>query len=334
MGSKFSIVEYSPDFESAWDSFVLQESVNGTFLQTRNFYNYHPQGRFQDCSLIIRKGNEIMAVIPANCIMDNGKKTFASHMGSTFGGIVLRERALNIQTLEEIFNLVEEYLVVNRYHAAIFKQSGKIYCRSDMDLLDYFFFYKGYESNLEIGFYIDFSRYDEDIISNYSSSRRRDYRYSLKYNFTFCELFHRVQIEKFYEVLQDNYTKFGKKPIHSLDELFDLFENRLQNEARFFGVFSGSELVAGAMIFCFERNVFHTQYLAVLQDKARLFVNEYMYTSLIQVAKEEKFKLLSFGTATLNNGRILNHNLAQYKEGYGTKQYNNLTFTKNLEIIR
>ena len=51
----YEILPYKSDMESRWDRFVMEESVNGTFLQTRKFLNYHPEGRFQDASFSSRK---------------------------------------------------------------------------------------------------------------------------------------------------------------------------------------------------------------------------------------------------------------------------------------
>ena len=47
------IVKYEDKYQEAWDQFVLKNSVNGTFLQTRNFLNYHPEGRFVDASVLV-----------------------------------------------------------------------------------------------------------------------------------------------------------------------------------------------------------------------------------------------------------------------------------------
>ena len=56
---EFSIKCYTEEQEENWDSFVKQKSMNGTFLQTRKFINYHPKDRFKDCSLMIYKGNRV-----------------------------------------------------------------------------------------------------------------------------------------------------------------------------------------------------------------------------------------------------------------------------------
>ena len=334
MGTKLQLIPFDPSYEDKWDKFVLN-SANGTFLQTRNFLNYHPYNRFQDSSVMILKGDEIVAVIPANCVLQaDGDKVFFSHQGSTFGGIILKSSSMKIAVIDEIFDLLEEYFVSNGFHSVVLKQAGRIYCKYDMDLLDYFYYNKGYQPRFEVGFYIDFCQYAKDVVLNFSSSRRRDYKYSLKHEFRFVELNTEKDIDAFYSVLLDNYQKFDKKPVHTKKELIELYTVRLSDIVRFFGVFQENEMIAGAMVFCFGNEVFHTQYLAVQRKATDLFANEYMYTSLIRQALTDGFCCISFGTSTLNNGKSLNYNLAQYKEGFGTKQYNNLTFVKTIESKR
>ena len=50
---QWTVRPYTPADEAEWDRFVMHESGNGTFLQTRNFLNYHPAGRFTDASLMV-----------------------------------------------------------------------------------------------------------------------------------------------------------------------------------------------------------------------------------------------------------------------------------------
>ena len=57
-------------------------------------------------------------------------------------------------------------------------------------------------------------------------------------------------------------------------------------------------------------------------------INEFLYTNLINEAQEKGFEIISFGTATLEHGKVLNRNLAQYKEGYGTSTYINYRYEK------
>ena len=54
---------YKETEENEWDKFVLEKSMNGVFLQTRKFINYHSKGKFKDVSICVRKGNELVATI-------------------------------------------------------------------------------------------------------------------------------------------------------------------------------------------------------------------------------------------------------------------------------
>lgn len=46
---QWTVRPYTPADEAEWDRFVMHESGNGTFLQTRNFLNYHPRGPVYGC---------------------------------------------------------------------------------------------------------------------------------------------------------------------------------------------------------------------------------------------------------------------------------------------
>ena len=60
----YEILPYSPELDQRFDHFVMQESVNGTFLQTRQFLNYHPADRFTDASFALEKSGTIVAYFP------------------------------------------------------------------------------------------------------------------------------------------------------------------------------------------------------------------------------------------------------------------------------
>jgi hypothetical protein len=88
----YRVVLYEDKYEEEWDKFIEVDSINGTFLQSRNFLNYHPQDRFIDSSFLIFKDNRLAAVIPGCTINAEGKKVFSSHAGSTFGGMVIHKK--------------------------------------------------------------------------------------------------------------------------------------------------------------------------------------------------------------------------------------------------
>jgi hypothetical protein len=68
---QWTVRPYTPADEAEWDRFVMHESGNGTFLQTRNFLNYHPAGRFTDASLMVyNEHGGLGAVVPAALRID------------------------------------------------------------------------------------------------------------------------------------------------------------------------------------------------------------------------------------------------------------------------
>lgn len=326
MAKNPEIVLYEDKYKDKWDRFIT-ESVNGTFLQSRQFLDYHPAERFIDNSLLFMNGGNIVAILPA-VIKQGDRKILISHQGSTFGGIILSKLSMTIAYLDMIFEQLNLYLADSNFDEIILKQPGRIYLKDVSELLDYYYFMNGYTVSQEVGYYIDYSNYNKDIISNFSSSRRRDYRYSLKNEFEFKKLETKDQIAEFYSILCDNYTKFNKTPVHTLDELLDFKYSRLPQNTDFYGVYLQNEMVAGGMIFNFEKKVFHTQYLAVRQDMTKIFANEFLYENLIETAKNNGFTYMSFGTSTFDGGKILNRPLAQYKEGFGTCEYVNRTYSK------
>ena len=328
MNKNLEVVRYSIDYSEKWDRFI-EQSANGTFLQSRKFLSYHPTGRFNDNSLMFMRGGNIVAVLPAN-VVQGEKKTLISHQGSTFGGIVTTKQFMKIAYMDLIFEELDTYLKEEKFDEIVLKIPGRIYQKSETELIDYYYFLNGYNTSQEIGYYIYYADYKDDVIENFSASRRRDFRYAIKKGFEFRKLVTKEEITAFYNVLCDNYVKFKKNPIHTLEELLEFKFSRLPENTDFYGVYLEGELVAGGMIFKFDTQVFHTQYLAVMQNKTNIFANEFLYKSLIEQAKKEGFRYISFGTSTFDGGRILNRSLAQYKEGFGTKEYVNRTYFKSL----
>ena len=325
---KFEVVKYTDKYQERWDQFVLENSMNGTFLQTRNFLNYHPEGRFQDASILILQGSTIAAVIPACDIIEEEKHCFFSHPGSTFGGIIVENDKYNISTMEELFPCLEDYLKIEGYEQAIMKGTSDIFSNNCNDLFDYYFFKNGWKRYNELSLYINCETLADDIISGFTAGRRRDYRYSLKSEMIFKELEDDSEIEEFYKVLCNNLKKYGVLPVHTLDELLEFKHDRLKEYVGFYGAYLGDKLLAGSMVFYFGQKVFHTQYLAMDNEYSNIFPMNFLDYHLIRTAKEKGFDKFSFGISTEERGRILNTSLAQFKEGFGCDYCVNRSYDK------
>jgi hypothetical protein len=324
---EFKIMEYNDEYEEKWDNLVLNESSNGNFLQTRNFLNYHKKDKFIDCSLMFFKGETLVAVLPA-CEVDNGK-TLISHVGSTFGGIIIKSGFCNTSNYKWIFEEMISYFIGHGYEKVELRMPNWLYKREDRhnELLDYFFQLNGFTMRKEVGFFVDLDTIGNDYEEHFDSLRKRKLKKANKQGLLFKEVTDDDGIKDFYNVLYDNMRKFDTTPLHSYEEMVDFKRRRICNEVYFYGVYHEDKMIAGSMVFNFcNKKVFHTQYLASRQDCLEYCPNEFLYTSLIRQAKQEGYRYLSYGTATLEHGNVYNESLGMYKEGFDTDSYVNTTY--------
>ena len=305
--------------EQEWDAFVMDRSMNGTFLQTRKFLNYHKEGKFKDCSIQFRKGNELVAVIPACEVIDEGKKTFFAHKGSTYGGITISPLVYSASSINELMDVFLSYLRQEGFEKAYLKMVPDVYQRTNTDLLDYFLYKNGFRCYDELNYYMHLNRYKEDLIGQFSSSKRRDYRYSLKNNLTFKELTTKEEIAEYYQILLKNLKKLNLPAVHSLEDLYNLKFQRFNNLIQFYGVYKEEKMIAGSMVFLFDNHIMHTQYLSSDEDYLKLFPMDFLIANLIRTAVEQNMDIFTFGICTEDQGRYLNLGLSRFKEGFGTE---------------
>ncbi len=326
-----TVTYFEPSMEAQWDQFVLNGSMNGTFLQTRRFLNYHPEERFLDRSLCVFKGNELVATVPACELEDGGKRTFFAHKGSTFGGITVSKKIYSASAISELMEQLHSFLEAEGYEKVYLKMVPDAYQKENANLLEYFLYQQGYTCYNELNYYMHLDRYREDALAQFSSSKRRDYRYALKNPFTFRLLQTREEVADFYRVLQLNLQKLGLKAVHTLEDLYDLKYERFPEQIRFYGVYLDDTLVAGSMIFIFDGRIFHTQYLSSDEQYLKLFPMDFLIGNLIRTAAEENMEMFSFGICTEDQGRYLNLGLSRFKEGFGTEFCINRSYERLLK---
>lgn len=319
---------FTQEDEKEWDNFVENGSMNGTFLQTRKFINYHPKNRFKDCSVCVRKGNELVAVLLACEIEDEGRRTFFGHKGSTFGGITIASNIYTATMINELMEGLQRFLIKNGFEKIYLKMAPDIYQKENSDLLDYFLYKNDFRRYDELNYYIVMENYKENITAPFTSSKRRDCRYSLKNGLDFRKLETRSEIAEYYKVLLMNLKKLNLMVVHSLDDLFDLKFNRFDDRIEFYGVYKNEELIAGSMLFYFGDDVVHTQYLSSDERYLKLFPMDFLIYNLIRVSVEKNMRIFTFGICTEDQGRCLNFGLSRFKEGFGTKYCINRSYEK------
>ncbi len=328
MALTFSFYQASEEIE--WDKFILEKSMNGTFLQTRKFINYHPKDRFKDASICIRKGNELVGAVLGCEIVEDGIKTFFAHKGTTFGGISIAKNIYSATYIDELISGLLSFLKENGFKKVFIKMVPNIYQKSSSELLDYFLYKNDFYCYNELNYYLMLKKYHDDIAACFTANKRRDYRYSLKNELKFKELTTEAEIKEYYEILKKNLNKLGLKAVHTLDDLLDLKFNRFNHEIEFYGVYKNDKMIAGSMLFYFNDDIVHTQYLSSDEEYLSMFPMDFLIYNLINVGVQKHKKIFSFGICTEDRGRYLNLGLSRFKEGFGTEFCINRSYERRI----
>lgn len=323
------IIEYKKDNSEKWDKFVLENSANGTFLQTREFLSYHPKGRFQDASVLVEDKGKIIAVCPACAEEIQGKKVFVSHKGSTYGGIVVAFEVYKTEKVINIIDVVERHLRGQGYEKLIYKITPDIFCRERSDLLSFCLKRAEYKENQELSFYIDYEHYKKDVIQNFNKGRRCNVKNCMRMGMSERHIYEDADLKEFYDLLCGTLKKYDTAPVHSYNELL-LLRDMFEKEISFMGIYLAGKMVAGTMLFYFEQtNCIHTQYLAADTALEKISPMSFLYYSVIKYAMALGCRYLSWGIATDHAGN-LNNGLIQAKEAVGSRQAINRIFEKEL----
>lgn len=319
----FEILTYNKNLETRWDRFVTQESMNGTFLQTRRFLNYHPEGRFRDASFALEASGTIIAAFPGVLNTDG---EWVSHPGSTFGGPIISRHFYTAERLANIIDSAEQHLKTIAKKIKI-RPTSNLFAQESTALLEYIFEHKGYRRQSELSIFCDLDK-KTDPLEKCEKNCRAIFRKSSPFNLELRDLTDE-ELPIFYKHLCISKQKFNTKPVHTLEELLDLRHNRISEEIRFRGLWMDNTYVAGMMMFEFKKtNVLHAQYIATNNEIKQFQPATAMYISAMREAAKDGFGKMSWGISTENCGEYLNLSLFKFKESFGGRPTVNLIYTK------
>ena len=328
----FSVLPYDSHLEARWDRFVTSESVNGTFLQTRRFLNYHPQGRFKDASFVLESSGTIVAAFPG---VLTAAGQWVSHQGSTFGGPVISK---DFYTAERIMNILE---AAENYLKGICKNikmrpTSSLFSLESTALLEYVMEHGGYSRQTELSAFCTLDP-EKDPLDSCDKKCRAVFRKFLPYNLEYRDMSD-AELPEFYRHLCVLESKFNTKPVHTLDELLDLRHNRIAEEVKFRALWmrdpndpQKQTFVAGMMLFDFANvKARHAQYIAPNEEITDFQPTTAMYISVMREAAKDGIQKFSWGTSNGNKGGALNLPLFKFKESLGAKAMLNLIYSKDI----
>jgi hypothetical protein len=295
------VKQYEEKNQYEWDDFV-EKSRNGTFLHKINYFHYH-KDRFNDCSLLIKKNDQLVALLPGN--IEN--EIYHSHRGLTYGGLI----TLNETKAEDVlnyFNIINEYLINKKIKKVLYKAIPHIYSNTPAQEDEYALFRLGADL---ISCGISSAIYRDERVP-YSSQRIKSIKRALRYD---LEIKIDYSYDDFWRILTNNLMKsHNATPVHSLSEIKKL-KTYFDDNIKLYSVYLEGECIAGVVMYITDY-VAHPQYTAASERGKKISAVDYLYDYLINNSFN-KTKYFDFGVSVENLGQYLNEGLINQKQGFG-----------------
>jgi hypothetical protein len=298
----YIVKRYQEGYYSIWNDFVNQ-AKNATFLFHRDFIQYH-EDRFDDYSLMVFKGEKLVAVLPANRV----ENVVYSHQGLTYGGLGYGEK-LKLASVILVFKVVLFYLNENKITKIQIKTLPSIYHKKPAEELNYaLFLVQARLIRRDTLAVIDLSK-----PIRFSKIRKRGIQKGIKNRLIIKE---ENNLESFWsQVLIPNLeSKYNTEPVHALDEI-QFLKKCFPKNIRQFNVCQNDKVIAGATIFESE-NVAHCQYISKFEEKENLGSLDFLFDHLINTVFNDK-RFFDFGISNENQSKTLNNGLSYWKESFG-----------------
>jgi hypothetical protein len=299
----FRLKPYAATDAAAWDA-VIERSRNGNLLHRRGYMDYHAD-RFADCSLMVERGDETIAVLPAS-IRDG---VVTSHGGLTYAGLITTH-ALRAEWALEVFGLIGEHYLAHGAERLVYKAVPHIFhaypAEEDMYALHCLGArLKRRDVSSVIALREPFF-FNEGRRRAVNKARRSAIRVQIG---TDLAAFH----ASLSQVLA---SRHGVAPTHSLEEM-RLLQGRFPQQIVLHEARSDDTLLAGVLVFDFGR-VVHTQYLAASEQGRESNALNLLLAELIETTYADRH-YFSFGISTEQEGQALNSGLITQKEYFGAR---------------
>ncbi len=292
--------DYRPEHAQAWNAFV-RNARNGVFLFERGYLDYHAD-RFADASLMLWRGAELRALLPAHRLGDD----IVSHGGLSFGGLVLHASTGAQETLD-LFELLTDALRDRDASRLIYKPVPHLFHRQPAEDDLYALHRLGARTmRVDLSTTIDLAR---------RPALAKGRRHALaKARRAGIEVRASDDLAAYWALLGEVLgERHGTAPTHTLAEI-TLLALRF-SQIRCFGAYAGEALLAGAVVYRYD-GVLHTQYLASSAAGREVGALDAVIAHLIDDAADG-CRWLSFGVSTTDMGRELNAGLVAQKEMFG-----------------
>lgn len=310
---------YEDKYEKEWDDFV-ENSSNGTIFHKRRFLNYHPVGRFQDASLLLRdKNDELISVFPA-AIYD---KSLISHPGASFGGPVVNQAGIEkmLQIVDRI-DLYAQKICMNEVRMTL---TPNLLHNVPTEGLEYAMWFKGYSYlYTELSICVHTKSWKT---SPFSERRQRGINTALKNNVVIKKS---KNFKTFWKILTTNLRlRHSVAPTHTLAEI-EVLRKLFPKDILLFGAFHENKMIAGVVVFINNNRSFETFYIAQDYRYKKIRALDLLLSQVKDWGCVNDFDIMNLGISSEQHGEKINFGLAKFKEEFDGWDFVRRTYKKEI----
>jgi hypothetical protein len=304
--AELTLHPYTSAHRHEWDEFV-DSARNSTFLFKRGYMDYHSD-RFADHSLMARKGERLVALLPANLDTTDGMRMLRSHGGLTYGGWILPPRHADAADVLVLFQLLREYCMENGIEGVDYKPLPYIYATMPSQEDRYALFRMGaILKEQSISSTIDLSHNP-----GFNTQQRRNLRRGAKV--ADVEIREESDVTLFHRLLSECLKeRHDTRPVHDCHEL-QLLRDRFPESIRVFVLYAGGAPQAGVCMYL-TRMVAHAQYICSTPRARAEGLLTVLFNHLF--ALTAGWRYFDFGISTEDHGLYLNEGLYRQKSSLG-----------------
>ena len=298
---------------------MLNHSNNGNLFHTRKFLSYHPQEKFVDASILLRKNKKIVAVVAANLTEDS----FFSHGGTSCGGPILGVNRCGVGDAREIVKAVNSY-----YEGKLSMRLCENILGGPVNALLRYLLNEMYAIQPEISAYKQLTGIDNFIDSIPHKKTRSATRKCFRDGYKVKEANTELDYKEFHKLLACNLDGRHKtEPTHTLEELIQLRDILKDRQKLVLGRNADGNLCAATWLIAATAESWHTQYIARDYTQVIACAVEATLCGAMEIVRDLGAKYLNLGICTENGGTVLNTGLLRFKESLGCIHHNRYLLT-------
>ena len=306
-----TVSPYEPSFQEEWDRFVRQAN-NGTLFHLRRFLAYHPEGRFQDHSLVFTGAKGLLALFPAAVQRIEGERCLVSHPGASYGGLVT-PIGLSFKNSCGLVASLRDYAGEQGFSRITLTLPPTIYNRRLSNYEDFALLRHGFTYlRREVSSILYLERTPEENLAKFTGASRRAMKKARQFG---VEVRFSQDYATFYDILLHNLEhRHNVQPTHNLEELLRLAD-LFPDEIHLLAAYLGDRMIAGITIFDASPEVTVAFYISHDETYQQYRAVNLLFYEMICWAIEKDFRYLDFGIFTVNMSP--NFSLARFKESFG-----------------